>query len=115
MAAEFYRCQATRRHRMFAQDNAPADWTAPNSAYWSMCWDIVHLLCDDCGTWRHIAIDYEGGVLASKYVHPDGYLMDEGQERPTMGHWYVKAAEDVQERRRKREEMRKKRKARKVA
>lgn len=71
------KCRATR-HWMEPQESAPADWSAPPG--WRGAKHVIHYECQRCGTWRHLAIDHLGALLASTYVWPDWYRR-EGEER----------------------------------
>lgn len=64
-------CRATR-HWMSRQASAPSDWV-PTDLYVGARY-VIHLQCYRCETWRHVAIDHIGTLLASRYVYPDWYL-----------------------------------------
>lgn len=63
-------CRATR-HWMSRQVHAPADWE-PSPLFIGAKY-VIHLQCHRCDTWRHVAIDHTGALLASRYVYPDWY------------------------------------------
>jgi hypothetical protein len=97
--AQAMECRATR-HWMQRQESAPVDWNAPPG--WRGTKHIIHYECQRCGTWRHIAIDHIGTLLASAYVWPDWYRRN-GEERITPAElrlWMVK--ETARERRTRR-------------
>jgi hypothetical protein len=61
----------------------PLEWQAPNGAMWLLARHVIHLECLRCGVHRALAIDANGGRLASKYDgYPDGYLQEPGTGRP---------------------------------
>jgi hypothetical protein len=66
-------CRATR-HWMARQPSPPADWNPPTTSLWAVAKYVLHYQCQRCGTWRHIAIDHIGTMLAAKYDWPDWYL-----------------------------------------
>lgn len=74
-------CRADR-HWMEAQLAPPPDWNPPPGSYWWVADNVIHKLCYRCGTWRHIAIDYLGNLLASTYDYPDWYRR-QGEGKPT--------------------------------
>jgi hypothetical protein len=74
-------CRASR-HWMQRQIAPPGDWEPPGTPLWAMAKYVLHLECQRCGTWRHIAIDHTGQILAQHYRHPDFYRRN-GEGRPT--------------------------------
>ncbi len=82
-------CRATR-HWWQRQSYAPADWEP--SPLFVGAKHVLHLSCMRCGTWRHVATDHRGYLLASRYEWPDWYLR-RGDGRPTgedLRLWQVK-------------------------
>jgi hypothetical protein len=83
-------CRATR-HWMARQSSPPADWEPPLGLFRGARY-VLHFECARCGTWRHVAIDHVGTMLASRYDWPDWYRR-QGEGRPSgeeLRLWQVK-------------------------
>jgi hypothetical protein len=95
-----YPCRGTR-HWM-EQVPRPVDWVMPGTDYWHGAWAILHLRCARCQTERHIALDYNGYILADKYDHrPPGYNLKSG-EAPAREQVRLWLLEDTRDRKKRR-------------
>jgi hypothetical protein len=53
----------------------------PYTDLWSGARYVLFLRCFRCQTWRYVAIDRRGGILAICYRYPDDYLMPKGEPK----------------------------------
>lgn len=90
-------CRASRH--LMERLPAPTDWQMPSSHLWMGAKYILHKRCSRCGTWRHIAINHRGGLLATYYDYPDGYLQEPGEGRMSSDDlrlWEVEQVEQME-------------------
>ncbi len=80
MAVIRYRDCRALRHAMERMDG-PGEDVLPSSPLWDSARWVIHLRCMRCETWRHIAVDHRGNILASCYRWPDDYLRPKGEAR----------------------------------
>jgi hypothetical protein len=78
------KCRANR-HDMELQAAPPPEWQMPASLHWRGAKYHLHKLCQECGTWRHMAVAHNGADLASYYDWPDWYRQDPGEGRMSSG------------------------------
>jgi hypothetical protein len=82
MAVITYRdCRAL--HHAYERMARPGDEVSPppETGLWEDARWVINLRCLRCGTWRYLAIDHRGGILAVCYRYPDDYLRPAGEPR----------------------------------
>lgn len=82
MAVITYRDCRALRHAYERMDGPDDDVRPPpETDLWHGARYTIYLRCFRCKTWRYVAVDRHGGILATCYRHPDDYLRPKGEPR----------------------------------